>query len=390
MTRVSVTRQINVRDPMVGVPSSGYASLIAQADAHQAVRPAGMNSGQFTKALFEAYGSGTFVQDYSTDGAFVIAGSGGHAHYEIVGGAGFDFTTRQWFWRGTPGYTEDGMPSVVADTNGSPWYELTGFTETPAPPHPYANMIQIRTADGGGTKGSVMHLGRSAVAGESVGSRSAHRFDCETGIWTRAAASVAPGTVGALESTAVFDPVSKRYYTIPDGFHATTTMQYLDATTWEWGSISYPTWPAAGTGTYYKGVYWSGNGKRLMIVMWGTVWQALDLDNPSAGWTVLTKSGDVIDVQYNVPVVHQGSNDLYWRESSGAGNTIKKITPPADPLAGTWTVSTVTLLGDTIPEFIGSAGGGTPSTQAYKSLFYIPSYGCLGWVTAGGVALLNP
>lgn len=385
MTRVSITRKINVRDPMVGVPSSGYASLIAQADAHQAIRPAGMTSGQFTKALFEAYGSGTFVQDYSTDGAFVIAGSGGHAHYEIVGGAGFDFTTRQWFWRGTPGYTEKAAWSLVADTNGSPWYELTGHSETPAPGHPYANVVEVRSADGGGAKGSVLHLGRRYVCGEAVTSPVAHMFNCDTGAWSRAA-SASTTLIAGAEGSAVFDPTTKRYYAIPDGLHVQSSLRYLDATTWEWGTLSLPAWAAVGTGTYYKGVYWAGNGKRLLIVMWGTLWQALDLDNVSAGWTVLTKSGVSLSVGYNVPVWHESDGNLYYRESSGAGNKLIKIEPPANPLTGTWGVSTVTLLGDTIPEFIGPGA----STSGYKSLFYIPSFQCLGWVTAHGVALLNP
>lgn len=389
MTRVSVTRAIQVREAPAGVPSPGYASLIAPAIAHHAVCPAGMTTGRFDKALFEAYGSGTFVQDYSTDGAFVIAGSGGHAHYEVVGAAGFDFTTRQWFWRGVPGYTETGDPSLVADTNGSPWYELTGFPETPAPPHPYANMIQIRAADGGGTNGSVMHLGRAGVCGEAVRANVAHKFDCATGVWSRAA-SLATSGAGGVDASAVFDPVTKRYYSIPENFHATTSMRYLDATTWEWGTLSYPVWPSAGETYYYKGFYWSNGVARLLIVVWGTKWQALDLDNPSAGWTTLIVTGAALSVNNNVPVWHQGDGNIYYRASSGAGNTIKKITPPVSPLSGTWVISDVLMLGDAIPEFIGSANGVSPTTEAYQSLFYIPSLQCLGWVTAGGVSLLNP
>ena len=155
MTRVTATIKINVTAaPSSGsLPALGAAKLVGAAGAHTAVAPNGMDTGRFTKALFEAYGPGCFNRDYSTDGAFICASSGGHAHYEILGGAGFDFTTRAWFWRGVPGWTETGDPSVLSQTNGSPYYERSGLTEVPAPPHPYAAMIGVRAADAGNAKG---------------------------------------------------------------------------------------------------------------------------------------------------------------------------------------------------------------------------------------------
>ena len=369
------------------LPAVGAAKLVGLSDGHQAVLPVGMNAGSFTKALFEAYGCGAFVRDYSTDGAFVVAGSGGHGHYEIVGGAGFDFTTRAWFWRGTPGYAEKLTASVVADTNGSPYYELSASpAQTPAPPHPYGNMHAIRAADGGGSKGSIIHVGRAAVCGESVGSRTVHKFDCATGVWSRTATGEFTNS-GLQEGFAVFDPTAKRYYSVGStSMHATSVIPYLDVADWTLKSHTTGNSATPGDTTYASATYWAGNGKRLLMLFWGSRWQALDLDYPSAGWYQLSKTGPSIATDKIAPCWHEGNGNLYYRPSSGAGNTLVKIVPPANPLTGTWVTSTITLSGDTIPEFKGSG----VTTEHYKSLFYVPSLSMLGWVTAFGVSLINP
>jgi hypothetical protein len=386
MTRATATVKINVTAaPSSGsLPALGAAKLVGAAGAHTAVAPNGMDTGQFTKALFEAYGSGCFNRDYSTDGAFIVASSGGHAHYEILGGAGFDFTTRSWFWRGVPGVTETGTPSTLAQTNGSPYYERSGLTEVPAPPHPYAAMATIRAADAGNTKGSMLHLGRAAVCAESVSASVAHKFDCATGVWSRAATGTF--SFDGVECTTVFDPVTKRFYSVAgSNQHARSFLPYLDVATGTFGTLS-----GIGTATpasgYAKALYWAGNGKRLILFIWGSSWQALDLDYPAAGWYTLSRTGASIDANYNPPVWHEGNGNLYWRASSGAGNTLVKVVPPANPLTGTWVSSTITLSGDAIPEYKGAV----PTTDAYRSLFYIPSLNMLGWVTAFGVSLINP
>lgn len=385
MTRaISNLTQITVNAP-ASLPPLGAAKLIAAAGAHNAVAPVGLDTGRFTKALFEAYGSGAFVQDYSTDGAFIVAGSGGHAHYEILGGAGFDFTTRSWFWRGVPGWTETGDPTSLAMTNGSPWLERNGLTQVPAPPHPYGNMIGVRAADAGNSKGSIIHIGRAAVCSEATGTPSVHMFDCNTGVWSRVALLSLGGS--AIEGSSIYDPVTKRYYTINgSGQHAINYIPYLDANDWTAKTLAGVGYAPVGDGYYAKGWYWAGNGKRLLMFAWGQTWAALDLDYPAAGWQPLTHTGPSMPIGMNVPAWHEGNGNLYWRDSSGAGNTLIKVVPPANPLTGTWVKSTITMSGDAIPEFKGAV----PTTEAYKSLFYIPSLNMLGWVTAFGVSLINP
>lgn len=381
MARATITRKIQITEPPEpgDLPSSGAALLIAPSGGHQAVRPSPHNTGGFTNAIFEAFGSGTFNPYYSTDGAFITAATGGHAHYEIVGQVGFDFTAREWFYIPVPGVAEAIVAYEEADTNGSPWYEIDE-NQTPAPAHPYASLTAIDV----GSKGSLLYVGRAAVAREARTARVAHRVDCATGIWSRASTNEASGDV--IECSIVQDPVTGRIYRIQSPIHAINSLPYLD-TDGVFKSASTGGYGAVGTGLYSKCFYVETGGKRLLVNIWGTLTQAIDLDNMGAGWQTLTMTGASLSVTFNPPVWHQEQGVLYHRASSGAGNKLTKITPPVgDPISGTWTRSEVTLTGDTVPEFMGT----NVTTEAYQSLFYIPEYEMLGWVTAFGVALLNP
>jgi hypothetical protein len=395
VTRASITRKINVVE-QGDTPAAGTAMNIAAAGGHQAVRNTGVHTeGYWTKALFEAYGSGTFNPDYSTDGAFVIASSGGHNHAEVRGAAGFDFTSRTWFYVAPVGVSETSSythgiiddPHGITDTNGAPWHELIG-TEVPAPPHPYRHMTYIPTSNGGGTKGSIMHLGRAAI-GEvgDLGSAAAHKFNCATGVWARAAATVGSFPLGAVESTAIFDTVANRYYLMSGDLHNYSFVRYLDGSNWTWNTTTpaYP-WPGVGDTQYTSSVLYQGNGKRLLIQFWGSRMHALDLSDVVSGFQNLAYTGTLADPQAQSSWVQHIDGNLYARDSTGAGQVLRKITPPANPISGNWTVGTVTLTGDTIPEFIGL----NASTNCYQSLFYIPTLQVLGWVTAFGVSLLNP
>ena len=88
------------------VPSSGQALLIGNNFAED-VRPPSHSAHQWNYALFFSYGGGTFVEDYSAGGAYVIAGSGGHAHPPNFGGCLFDFADATW--------------KRIDNANGMPW-----------------------------------------------------------------------------------------------------------------------------------------------------------------------------------------------------------------------------------------------------------------------------
>ncbi len=378
-----------------GLPPSGQALVVANSGGHQSVNNNFNTAGSWTWALFEAYGSGVFNPSYSTDGAFVIASSGGHNHAEIRGAAGFDFTTRSWFYKAPTGVSEkSGTGTLEAETTLTPWYELNVGTTVPAPPHPYKFMTYIPTSNGGGPKGAILHPVRGAVSDQARSVTSSHRMNLDTGTWTRAVAT-APGPYWpGNEGSCVYDPVTKRYYLVSGGdLHATSSLYWLDGTTWTWNSVATTAsanGAANGGGPYIAAWLYEGNGKRLLMAQWGpNLLMAQDLSALGTWHTLAVSNGPLPadgGTSFNPWTNHTAQNVLYYRNSEGAGQTVFKLTPPANPLTGQWALSTVTLTGNTIPEFIGSGVG----TRAYKSLFYIPSLQMLGWVTAFGVALLNP
>ena len=148
------------------VPSSGQALLIGNNFAED-VRPPSHSAHQWNYSLFAFYGGGTFVEDYSAGGAYVIAGSGGHAVPPNFGGCLFDFADATW--------------KRIDNANGMPWMaprskfsgysgEINSFGEInypgvsagiPAPAHLYGNVLPLSAANGGGSRGSVLVL-RSA------------------------------------------------------------------------------------------------------------------------------------------------------------------------------------------------------------------------------------
>jgi hypothetical protein len=79
------------------VPAIGQAVAIGVNTA-DSIRPAAYSSysQNWAYSLFNSYGTGTFVPDYSPAGAFVIAGSGGHNSPANVDAAIFDFTDARW------------------------------------------------------------------------------------------------------------------------------------------------------------------------------------------------------------------------------------------------------------------------------------------------------
>lgn len=387
MTRVSITRKINVRDPSANLPASGAAKLIAASGAHQSVRPAEMTSSQFDYALFGSFGSGVFNPHYSTKGAWVLACSGGHDHPSFFGAVVFDLDTDSWAYLPNANGVSDKPTSVLeSETTGTPFWEMIG-TQVPAPPHPYKNLSIISPANGGGPKGSMVWVGRGAVTKVNpVDPRYAHAFDLSTRIWSRKSTNAA--AYGGVEQAVVYDSVTNRYYVLPIQLHSYPYLAYLDGADWTFKNTANYSYPPSANG-YIRAWIHEGGGKRVLMYWRGAQILGLDLDAISSGWTVLTSNFTGTHPTQSVnDVAYHAAQGVYYIREDGATQDLHKLTPPVgDPLAGTWAITTVTLTGDTVPAYQPRSD---IVTSAYRSLFYIPAYQMLGWVTAGGVALLNP
>ncbi|MEP6609640.1 MAG: hypothetical protein ABJA83_13300, partial [Burkholderiaceae bacterium] len=107
------------------LPGSGQAFLIG-ANTAESVRPPTHSESDWTYSLFRFYGGGTFVEDFSAGGAYVIAGSGGHAVPPNFGGCLFDFADATWKRIDNA----NGMPWMVRDLNAPGFSgEINSFGE---------------------------------------------------------------------------------------------------------------------------------------------------------------------------------------------------------------------------------------------------------------------
>lgn len=368
--------------PPYALPGAGQAVAIGTNDFLD-VTPSEWTAGSWNYSVFGSYGGGTFVEDYSAGGAWAAAGTGGHAHPDNPGGVVFDFADATWklirpadadaTYEAPVGYPE-------SSTTGAPYYEITGAPGYPAPPHPYATLAPLPKALGGGSqRGSVIYVTRQAIARESRGSGAAHQFDLASGTWSRVTAALSPRS--SVESDAVYDAARQRYWYFTNADHNYTSLLYLDATDWAWKTTaSFSGWPPAGMASGRVHLH---DGLIIRLTMNG-LW-AIDPDNVAGGWKQLAVSGTLPDSDRNRMAPWRGK---FYALPNAGGNTLHRITPPADPWNGTWVADTVTVGGATIPAHTAQGMG----VSHYTALFHVPALDLLAWVPGSGnaVYLIHP
>lgn len=385
---ISTPATVSVTSFSYSLPPSGQALLIGSNFAED-VRPPSHSAYQWNYSLFFFYGGGTFVKDYSAGGAYVIAGSGGHAAPPNFGGCLFDFADATWKRIDNA----NGMPWMNRDLNAPEFSgEINSFGEInypgvsagiPAPAHLYGNVLPLSTANGGGSRGSALIL-RSAAAGYSsnYGSGFAHRFDLSTGLWTRQSTNTAIG--GSRYRTACYDRATNRYYMIRQLLNESGNLDYLDGADWTWKTVGIGRPAADGD---IKSAFIDDSRKLLIMQTSTGRLRALDLNDLRLGPVTLRTEG-------NLPPDNQSQWHIYpadgcWYTGNG-GNTIHKIQPPTtNPLTETWTVSTVQIGGATLASQGAQARQGAVHNTRF---FYAESIGCFAWIAGekNKVAILRP
>jgi hypothetical protein len=78
----------------------------------------------------------------------------------------------------------------------------------------------------------------------------------------------------------------------------------------------------------------------------------------------------------------------FYTRVNNSGQTLFRLTPPADWKSGTWTIDTVTVSGATLPNF--TTTGGT--RRHYGTFFYVPAIDSLAWISgeSTSVIILKP
>ena len=368
------------------LPAVGQAVAIG-VNTVEAIRPPGLSSWNWAYSLFNSYGSGAFVPDYSFAGAFVIAGSGGHASPPNVDAAIFDFADAQWKRRANAnGVVPREADYSVSETTGAPYYELRSATagQIPTPAHLFQSAVYVPASLGGGAKGSYLKMGGSASAKESEQGSGIHRMDLDTGLWSRVTDDTL--AIASPVGSAVFDPVTKRYYFVHTAFHLENSAGYLDATDWRVKRTPTFQYPAGLPG--YGTVFLDPVRRLLIAQRNGFPLRALDLNNFAAGWVVLNMSGAQPAESENRWVFYEPDGRFYTRGNK-AGQALSRLTPPTgDWKTGAWTYSTVTVGGAALPDHTTTGG----DIGHYGTLFYVPYLQSMAWIAgeSSNVILLKP
>jgi hypothetical protein len=368
------------------LPAPGEAMAIGT-NVAVSVKPPELTAFQWAYALFQAYGTGTYVPDYSAAGAFVIAGTGGHGVAPIVDAVLFDFADATW--KRIPnanGIAPRDRDYASTETTDAPYYEIGAATagQVPAPSHLYGLATFIPTSRGGGPRGSYLKMGSPAVTAESRQGGGIHRMDLATGLWTRVTPDLLAFSYN-YEATTVFDPVAGRCYFMPDGIHAFDGLQYLDLADQRVKKTPTYPMPAQMDGTYQT--TFLDPVRRLIVAQRpGYPLRALDLNRISSGWRVLKFAGTQPS-EANRWAFYPPDGRFYTR-TNNSGQTLHRLTPPADWRSGTWTFDTVTLSGATLPPYTSTGG----TVRHYGTFFYVPAIESLGWISGEStpVVILKP
>jgi hypothetical protein len=116
--------------------------------------------------------------------------------------------------------------------------------------------------------------------------------------------------------------------------------------------------------------------------------RVINLDNLAAGWRAVSFTG-ALPSHYNA--WHFFPRDGCWYSKGASGNTINKLTPPANPFTGTWAFSTVTITGASLPPDCIIADDPGVNTHHYSRFFYVPTLQCFAWIAGNAqVALITP
>jgi len=357
--------------PPYSLPGPGQVAAIGLNTAYD-ITPTEMSSMMWSYSLFNSWIGGAVVTDYSPGGAWVLAGTGGHTSPANIGAAIFDFTDAKWKRQAPQGGKYDNWDYYVNQTSDDPYYELKDSGGVPSPAHSYQNLCVLPTAWGGGPKGSVIYVTRTAICRESRRSPACHRFDLATSTWSRWGQNLAPRT--SYDSSAVIDYQRKCYWLLGNDQNAYTNNIYLDATDWKFKlTENYPYLP----GPMESGRIWMHEGLLMRQARDGSLY-AFNPEQPTLGFKQVGLNAS-LPYNQNSFCYFPLTKKFYYVDDE-AGSSITRLSPPQDPWNGQWIVDKITV-SPSLPKR--TADGGT-DPEHYNSLFYIPAIQRLAWIPGGG------
>lgn len=367
-------------------------------------RPAGFSAGQWTAAVFYQYCGGVFVPGWGAKGCWLAAGHGGHAasNSNMVDACIFDFDDQRWKWLpNTNGITNNPTTWTEAQTDGSPYYALTGSSgQVPPPSHTY----RINVGVGSDLIAPWRQYGlESGNAGGGTW-RCRLNYAAQTCTWSRIADTSASDWWGTWTNSGQEWSVS--HYDSARGLvwaHAPTLVQSqsigaLNPSTGVWTASTMTGLP--GTSAQQNG---SDRGQPIMDVGRSRIWYVgannvlyyLPLGTPGASipWQIAggatgiaesarsgTSAADDRSRWHEYPLADGGDGCFYTHAHAGQP-VLKRFNPT------TLVFDTVTIAqGDAMPSW------NTAYPGHYSNFIYVPADKCFAFVPGNNqrVALVRP
>jgi hypothetical protein len=227
---------------------------------------------------------------------------------------------------------------------------------------------------------------RPVILQSAGGSNTSYKFNLTSGAWSRFGANM-PADVTSrsyIDGMSLRDPTTGRIYLIETAVANNTSLVYHDPNDNTWKSTATYSFPSMND-TQCAGLH---DGFRMiwLLDISGNFW-GLNLNNIAGGWSALTDTGTPT-TNRGGGTYHAGKGAWYFR-TYNQGSSISKLLPPASsPFSNTWTWSTESIGGDTIPNHASTTGDPSP----YTALQYVPSIDCLAWFStaSASVALIQP
>lgn len=357
MTRVSITRKINVRDPNVlpaWVPAEGTFANISTNTLFQA-KPTGWPNSDVA-GPFNNWSGGIFAPDFGVSGGYVVHGSG-HLTQGTPTWAGvwvFDLDSLQWVGRNVPSEPLLENSTLYNIYGESLDVDTTGHTY---PPHTYDGLVYQPAANGGGTSGSLIKVGMPGYGGS--GAMCVHQFDLSstTNPATRVVDTLA--SISTSYPSAAHDEARGGFWVMNNnGAGVLGFVSYAD-----WSETTYS---ITTTGPRDIALIYSPDRDCLIAIrrlaesisQVGVAVCPIVNDAPQ-GWVSVSPIGtapadsrcggvwsSILGCVVSYQGVPAGSSDL------SAGYIVHKLILPSDLINGTWQWLTETLTG---------AGGATPT-----------------------------
>lgn len=380
-----------------GSPVADHMAMLVGTNTENAVRPGAFSTGQWQESLFGVWTSGAFVPGWSTHGAYVLGGGGGHGGAENYDCCLFDFADYTYkYLPNTNGVAASPTPVNSSQTTGAPYWEMTG-TQVPAPGHLYSYPIGV----GSDLLLPIVSFATSDQGGAGAGSTYMHRCTLNgdnTCTWSRVGTNTPIGASNGGAGTgfpnsgdwamSFYEQARNRLWFVNTLTHVLSGFPSCDPNVGTWSSTSLQSFtpdPAAQNGFMIfdeitECFWYAGQNGRL----YRCNFDATTL----TGWTDVAAHGlsTFVPTRWVRFPSADGGDDCFYAYLDDGTNTLRRFN------RATMAFDTVSVGGSALPTRVGTIGGGVGTDNHFTRFLYVPARQCFAWIAGNAqqVALLRP